>query len=413
MSGKLCIYHTGVGDNSMFILDGNNQDEMRQVSLPEGWRAELENGRMIASSPDFGMKWNIEECLHSEGGEPVLIGSGGEVVSLKYTMESFAKEIGNSLKAFLPMEMQGLDVDIRRVSKTNRSNVHSLVLHDRKAAYPVAEPTIYLEDFYTDYRNGLGMEKILEDIASAEVQMHSTPDMEFRMMAEEAIKNAFNWDYMKERVVISAVGADLNREMLQDIPHRMIGDIAGVYRVFVGEVDYRSGYIMVTNKMLESWGVTRDQLDQAALANSMSVQPARITDLRDMLKEISVLPVPEEPEVGSAGKMYVLTNRQKTNGASVLFYPDVQEMMEAVFPEGCYILPSSLHELMLVSKKCASPEDLAVMVREINDAVVSKEDLLSYKIHEYDPETRTIGVAGQEKDLSEKREEAILPSKQL
>ena len=35
MSGKLCIYHEGTGDNSMFFLDGNNPEKMRQVSLPE------------------------------------------------------------------------------------------------------------------------------------------------------------------------------------------------------------------------------------------------------------------------------------------------------------------------------------------------------------------------------------------
>ena len=74
MSGKLCIYHEGTGDNSMFFLDGNNPEKMRQVSLPEGWKAELENGKMMAFSKKLGMKWNIEDCLHSEKGDPILMG---------------------------------------------------------------------------------------------------------------------------------------------------------------------------------------------------------------------------------------------------------------------------------------------------------------------------------------------------
>ena len=147
MSGKLCIYHEGTGDNSMFFLDGNNPEKMRQVSLPEGWKAELENGKMMAFSKKLGMKWNIEDCLHSEKGDPILMGPEGEVVSLKYTMDSFAKEIGSSLKNYLPSELQGREVQIRNVSKTNRPQLHSLVLQSKSASLPAAEPSIYLEDF--------------------------------------------------------------------------------------------------------------------------------------------------------------------------------------------------------------------------------------------------------------------------
>jgi hypothetical protein len=59
------------------------------------------------------------------------------------------------------------------------------------------------------------------------------------------------------------------------------------------------------------------------------------------------------------------------------------------------------------------PEDLMEMVRAVNDTTVSREDLLSYKVHEYDPATRTIGLAGQMRDLTEHREAELAVSRQL
>ena len=411
MSGKLCIYHEGTGDNSMFFLDGNNPEKMRQVSLPEGWKAELENGKMMAFSKKLGMKWNIEDCLHSEKGDPILMGPEGEVVSLKYTMDSFAKEIVSSLKNYLPSELQGREVQIRNVSKTNRPQLHSLVLQSKSASLPAAEPSIYLEDFYPGYKKGLSMDEILMDIAREETTLYSAPDLEFQKMAEEVIQNAFNWDYMKDRVVISAVGADLNREMLRDIPHQTIGDIAGIYRIYVGESSSGAGFITVTDQMMERWGITQDELNEAALSNSAAVQPARLGSMFEVLNDMTNGELPDDPSISST--LYVLTNKQKMHGAGVLFYPGIQDKISAVFPDGCYILPSSIHEVLLVQKENMDPEDLMEMVRAVNDTTVSREDLLSYKVHEYDPATRTIGLAGQVNDLTRSTEVEMEVSRKL
>ena len=86
-------------------------------------------------------------------------------------------------------------------------------------------------------------------------------------------------------------------------------------------------------------------------------------------------------------------------GAATIFYPDVADKIEQIFPNGCYVIPSSIHELLLVSKDTVPQEDIAAMVREINNTQVATEDLLSYQVHEYDPKTRTIGLSGGGKDL--------------
>ena len=42
----------------------------------------MEEGRMIVSAPQSGVKWDLEDCLHVEAGEPVLMGPEGETVRL-------------------------------------------------------------------------------------------------------------------------------------------------------------------------------------------------------------------------------------------------------------------------------------------------------------------------------------------
>ncbi len=57
----------------------------------------------------------------------------------------------------------------------------------------------------------------------------------------------------------------------------------------------------------------------------------------------------------------------RVNGASVLAYPNLQEQLESVFPQGCYLLPSSLHEMIIIPKDLGmTPKEMGEMVREVN-----------------------------------------------
>ena len=95
--------------------------------------------------------------------------------------------------------------------------------------------------------------------------------------------------------------------------------------------------------------------------------------------------------------MYVLTNTDKVNGASVLFYRDgtvLDECMKEMnkkYPEikAVYILPSSVHETIIIpslSDERANNIDenaLASMVREVNRSNVSASEFLSDNVFYY------------------------------
>ena len=97
------------------------------------------------------------------------------------------------------------------------------------------------------------------------------------------------------------------------------------------------------------------------------------------------------PERSPMEMMYVMSNKEKTYGAAVLSCPGVMEKVSRLFPEGFYILPSSVHEVLIVPKEQGiSPKDLGQMVREVNRAEVAREEVLSDRVYEYDKEAQKI-----------------------
>ena len=89
--------------------------------------------------------------------------------------------------------------------------------------------------------------------------------------------------------------------------------------------------------------------------------------------------------------MYVLSNPMRVNGASVLAYPNLQEQLESVFPQDCYLLPSSLHEMIIIPKDLGmTPKEMGEMVREVNQKEVARDEILSDRVYEFDREKRQL-----------------------
>ena len=63
------------------------------------------------------------------------------------------------------------------------------------------------------------------------------------------------------------------------------------------------------------------------------------------------------------------------------------EKVARIFPEGFFILPSSVHEVLIVPKDTyLSVKELGNLVREVNQSEVSREEVLSDRVYEYDSE---------------------------
>lgn len=95
--------------------------------------------------------------------------------------------------------------------------------------------------------------------------------------------------------------------------------------------------------------------------------------------------------------MYVLTNEQKLYGAGCMLYEGVLEREAERLGADLYILPSSVHEVMLLPAlpdERGALDELRNMVAGINrsDALLAR-DVLSDQVFYYDRKKRKLTVA--------------------
>lgn len=75
--------------------------------------------------------------------------------------------------------------------------------------------------------------------------------------------------------------------------------------------------------------------------------------------------------------MMAVTNHSTNLGAASIFCKRIQKRLEDIFPDGFYLIPSSIHEFLAVDKKISTPESLKEMISDINRDKVDVEDRLS------------------------------------
>ena len=90
-------------------------------------------------------------------------------------------------------------------------------------------------------------------------------------------------------------------------------------------------------------------------------------------------------------KGQVLSNEEKTYGAAVILYPDLLERISEKLQSGFYLLPSSVHEMiMVISEDMQDKDKLRLMVQEINLTQVPEEEILTDSVYYYNRLTKEV-----------------------
>lgn len=140
---------------------------------------------------------------------------------------------------------------------------------------------------------------------------------------------------------------------------------------------------MIRNEHLKLWHKDEEEIREIALKNTPELLPAAIWTMKDMLGEMGV----DTENLSEETPMYILSNKSRINGASAMLYDGVLRKFAGNLGSDLFILPSSVHELILVPVcDTLSPSDLIEMIAEVNDTQVSAEEILSYSLYEYSRE---------------------------
>ncbi len=143
----------------------------------------------------------------------------------------------------------------------------------------------------------------------------------------------------------------------------------------------------MTNNLMNHLGVSQEQLHQDALKSSAEIMPAQMQKLSEVIAEMTGMPT--EALEGSVPPLYVLSNEEKVKGASALFYPDMMESCTREMGGDYYVLPSSVHEVLLLADDGSMRSaELKDMVSSINGEVVEPADVLTDQVYHYDAKDR-------------------------
>ena len=246
--------------------------------------------------------------------------------------------------------------------------------------------TLNIDNFYKAFENGADMSEVVSKATEVAINgMENTPQLDVASLTD--------YDQMKDKLVMEVVSAEANAEMLENVPHQNMEDMAVVYRFVINSDETGRASILATNDMINAMGVTPEQLHADALENAPQIRPAQITGMseviaemmdRDQAEMMGIVPVDPKDE-----QMFVATVSDKVMGAGVLAYQDFMDQAADRLGGSFYILPSSRHEVLLVPDNGQmSLGDLESMVREVNATQVAPEDKLTDSVYHYDAEAK-------------------------
>ena len=298
-------------------------------------------------------------------------------------------------KEILREEVAGnVDGEVTVVTIPKNNSVKLEALSIKRKTSNIA-PLVYLADYYNAYTEGRSIENIVDSIVSI---------CKTECSINNQILNQFtDYSIMKDYIQTKVINRDANAELLKTVPHREFLDLAIVCMLNIPFEDENGvGTVLINRQHMETWGVSEDEMFNVATANSLEKNPAVIKSMNDVIKDMYINNILEEQEedemfamIDSADSyLYVLNNTSKHNGAVAITYENV--LKDFANKKNCnlYILPSSIHEVIIVPKEDGmSVAQLKEMVHSVNQTEVQEIEILSDNVYHYDRELDKISIA--------------------
>lgn len=329
------------------------------------------------------------------------------------TYEQFIEQVKWEVEEIAKQSFSDARIVVRTVTKNNNVRRKTIsIVRDREKA----TPTIYLRDYYSEYKEG----RSIEDISREIFRVYTEGIKKFKIDV-----NQFS-DYSKVRnnVYYKLVNYEMNKRALNQMPHFKFLDMAIVFYVSVMSNDREQATVTIQNAYIEKWGITKEQLRRTAIKNTWEKYPPEIKKMEDIISEIILGQVTsddgDDEENGIVSEetnyggfdvncvrnmikeevdkmkdeaemdMYVLTNAARNFGATCITYPGVLKEFAREHNSDFYIIPSSVHEVILILGEQMSVEEMNMMVEEVNEREVDSIDVLSNHVYQYKRELEEI-----------------------
>lgn len=283
---------------------------------------------------------------------------------------------------------EGFHVEARDVRKNNGIILHGMSI--RREGMNVA-PTVYLDTFLEAYEAGATFRSIVQRLL--EICKEG--------MAGECTDTSFfqSFEKVRDRICYRLIGREKNKDMLAEMPYIDFLDLAICFYYAYHSDTLGDGTIPIYNSHMELWETCTAELFGLAKRNTARLFPWTCGSMEDILREMAGGDASLDGMAGEDAcllemSLKVLSNTSRVHGAVCMLYPGVLDSLARKERNRLYILPSSIHEVILLADDGKiMPDELKKMISEVNSTQVAPEEVLSDSLYYYDLQDKRVRIA--------------------
>lgn len=256
-------------------------------------------------------------------------------------------------------------------------------------------PIVYMERYYEAFQNGSSMSELIHRLYEEYKNYRVTESINLHYLID--------FENVKDRISYILVNHDMNKDMLEEYPHTDFLDLAKLYVINISDLKEGTATIKVSHAFLCLWNKSIEEIDMLATENTERLFPVQ-SDRLDMIVKAMMLQGLGEDNISEEmqswllsaddSMLYVVTNHLMVNGAGVMCYHNVLKNLADRLNSDLYILPSSLHQILVTTTEGISKYELQDMVFTVNRSKdITKELILSDNVYLYSREKDCIEIA--------------------
>lgn len=242
--------------------------------------------------------------------------------------------------------------EVKEVTKTN--GVTQTGIHVPTDG--IVAPVVYIDDAY---ENGAPVEEVVEYINS----------ISERSKGMELNLDVMNYNMIKSNICLRLLNASNaeNFEVYESAEKYGFDDLIIV--PYVSNI-IEGGYARVVPGMLEAWGKTAEEIIKKGFENTYE----KVSTLGEVIAEEMGM----EPEIVSPpSPLYCVRDRYNPSYGAVAVIK-ARKQLDEMFPGGYYVVPSSIHEVLILPAEFeASEEALNEIINGVNADVLAPTNYLS------------------------------------
>lgn len=287
----------------------------------------------------------------------------------------------------LEKELSMCKIQSEKVQKNNGKELMGIRITKKQSNI---SPTIYMENYFEEYKTDKDFSRILEDIINCYMYAEENRPIKIEQFSE--------FENVREQIVYKLINFEKNEKLLEDTPYIMFLDLAVVFYYICSTNLNSQASILIKDSHLQLWNKTKEDLFEFAATNTPRLLKVSLRGMEsivhEMMEEDGMDPLIYDENDVDEEVMYVLTNENGVYGAACLLYHQVLENFCEKIKSDFYILPSSIHEVILVpEKEEVKRKRLKRMVKEVNETEVLDEDILSYNVYFYSQKNHKFSIA--------------------